>query len=74
MNPVLQIVAEQLCIHSGELSPSTRFDSLDCDSLEFLNILLEVKKQLGVWIEPSESLKISTVGDLAEAIHRRLPC
>lgn len=53
-----------------EVSLSTRFDSMTLDSLEFINLILEISKVLNIDMALEEFLKFETVGDLIDYVSR----
>lgn len=68
---ICAIVASESGREPSEITECVSFDSLDLDSLEFMNILLEVENALGVKIPEDAIPAINTVGDLAEFVALR---
>lgn len=63
---VREEVAAQLGLRESEIEMDSSFEDLGCDSLEWLQIIIEVQAQCGEL--PQESLlSVSTVGDLVRA-------
>ena len=72
MDKVAETVAETLSIEVGELDESTSFDDYDADSLDRLEVLVALEDALGVEIDDDDASQLKTVGDLVDAIERRL--
>ena len=51
-----------------EVTADTLLDSLDIESLDFLDLLLTIQEKFGVIIPDSAVAKINKVGDLAKAV------
>lgn len=47
-----------------QVTAETRLDALDCDSLEYLELILSIERDLGISQEQSQ--QALTVGDLAK--------
>jgi acyl carrier protein len=65
---IRRVIAEELALQE-EPSLDARFDlDLDCDSLDFVNILTRLETLTGVRIEPGTAREIQTVRDLVEYV------
>jgi acyl carrier protein len=53
---------------NSEVLPSTRFDDMGMDSLEFINLLLEVNKSIAMEISLEDFSSMVTVSDLTNHI------
>ena len=59
-------LASQLDIPASEITYDTTFESLGVDSLDTVEMVMDLEEQLGVDLELEE--KIATVGELVEYI------
>ena len=67
---IVKYLSEQLDIPAEKITKDTTFESLGIDSLDTVEMVMDLEADLGVNLEMDE--KISTVGELAEFIESRL--
>jgi acyl carrier protein len=68
---LLQILAEQLDMEVEELTDDKSFtDDLDMDSLDMVEMTVELEQELGVSFEQEKLAEIKTIGDLVELIEK----
>lgn len=70
MTELIQFIAEQT---GKEITAETRLDSLVEDSLEFLELILEVQAKFDVKLPDELFPKLHTVQDLYGAMHGHVP-
>ena len=63
-------LAEQLDIAKEEITPETTFESLGVDSLDTVEMVMDLEDELGVELELEE--KIATVGELVKFVESKL--
>ena len=63
--------AKQLEIDQSEISPESTFESLGIDSLDIMELVMDLESELGIELE-LEDQKIATFGELAEFIDSKL--
>ena len=63
-------LAAQLDIPAEEITRDTTFESLGIDSLDTVEMVMDLEEQLGVDLELEE--KLATVGELVDFIESRL--
>ena len=63
---LVNYAAKQLELDVSEITPDSTFESLGIDSLDIVELLMNVEEEFGVSIEPDPS--IATVGDLIAKI------
>ena len=63
-------LANQLDISPDDITPETTFESLGIDSLDTVEMFMDLEEQLGVELELEE--KVATVGELADYIESKL--
>ncbi|HAW60504.1 MAG TPA: acyl carrier protein [Actinobacteria bacterium] len=67
------IIAEQLGVDEGEISPNTSFvDDLGADSLDIVELVMALEEEFGLEISDEEAEKIGTVGKAVEYIESHL--
>ena len=63
-------LANQLDISPDDITPDTTFESLGIDSLDTVEMVMDLEEQLGVDLELEE--KLSTVGELVSFVASKL--
>lgn len=70
---VAKIIAEKLNIEDKNISLSSRFqEDLGADSLDIVELLMEIEENFGVGISDEESEKLKTVGDAVKVISSKM--
>jgi acyl carrier protein len=73
MTKVQDILIEQLHIQREQITPEARIIAdLQADSLDMVEIAMKAEEQFNFTIPDDEAEKIVTVGDLYEAVGKRL--
>ena len=75
---VLQLIREHLAaeleIEAEHITPETRFkEDLEADSLDLVELVMELEDRYGVRIPDEEAAKILTVGQAADFVADRAP-
>ena len=68
---LVSYAAKQLELSPDEITPESTFESLGIDSLDIVEMLMDLETELGVELE-MEDQKISTFGELADFIESKL--
>ena len=63
-------LANQLDISPDDITPETTFESLGIDSLDTVEMVMDLEEQLGVELELED--KITTVGELVDFVESKL--
>ena len=63
-------LAEQLNVPQDELTMDTTFESLGIDSLDTVEMVMELEEVLGVELELEE--KVSTIGELVAFVESKM--
>ena len=63
-------LAAQLDISADEITRETTFESLGIDSLDTVEMVMDLESELGVDLEMEE--KLNTVGELVDFVESRL--
>ena len=63
-------LANQLDISPDDITPETTFESLGIDSLDTVEMVMDLEEQLGVDLKLEE--KLATVGELVDFVESKL--
>ena len=63
--------AKQLELDAAEITPDSTFESLGIDSLDVVEMIMDLETELGVELE-MEDQKIATFQDLADFVESKL--
>ena len=68
---LVSFAAKQLELDAAEIAPDSTFESLGIDSLDIMELIMDLESELGIELE-LEDQKIATFGELAEFIEAKL--
>ena len=68
---LVSYAAKQLELDPSEITPDSTFESLGIDSLDIVEMIMDLEGELGVELE-MEDQKIETFGELAAFIEAKL--
>lgn len=68
---LLSVVSDQLGVDGKRISASTSFKELGADSLDTVELVMQLEEQFDINIPDDEAEKIQTVADAIRAILRR---
>ena len=68
---LVSYAAKQLELNPDELTPDSTFESLGVDSLDIVEMIMDLESEMGVELE-MEDQKIATFGELAQFIESKL--
>lgn len=69
---VKEILVEQLGVDEDDVKMEASFqDDLDADSLDLVELIMEMEDKFGVKISDEEAEKIATVGDAVKFVEAR---
>ena len=68
---LVSYAANQLELNADEITRESTFESLGIDSLDIVEMIMDLETELGVELE-MEDQKIATFGELAEFIESKL--
>jgi len=67
---LVKLLAEHLEIDAALITADTTFESLGIDSLDTVEMVMELEEELGVQLDLDE--KVTTVGELAAFVEKKL--
>jgi acyl carrier protein len=66
-----RVLVELFEVDESELAPQTKlYDDLDIDSIDTIDLLIELKKFVGKDIDAQAFRNAQTIGDIGEIIYR----
>ena len=68
---LVSYASKQLELNPEDITPESTFESLGIDSLDVVEMIMDLESELGVELE-MEDQKIATFGELAEFIESKL--
>ena len=68
---LVNYAARQLELDASEITPESTFESLGIDSLDIVEMIMDLETELGVELE-MEGQNITTFGELADFINSKL--
>ena len=68
---LVSFAAKQLELDAAEIAPDSTFESLGIDSLDIMELIMDLESELGIELE-LEDQKVATFGELAEFIDSKL--
>ena len=68
---LVSYAAKQLELDAAEITPESTFESLGIDSLDIVEMIMDLESELGVELD-LEDQRITTFGELAEFIDTKV--
>ena len=68
---LVSYACKQLELDASEITPDSTFESLGIDSLDIVEMIMDLESELGIELE-MEDQKIATFGELAAFIENKL--
>ncbi len=68
---LVNYASKQLDLDASEITPESTFESLGIDSLDVVEMIMDLESELGVELD-LEDQKIATFGELADFIETKL--
>ena len=69
LGKIQEITADRLGVDEGDVTPEASFrDDLEADSLDLVELIMELEEQFGMEIPDEEAEKITTVDEAVEYV------
>ncbi|MEV5277560.1 acyl carrier protein [Streptomyces sp. NPDC051994] len=65
---LIQILTDKYGLPGEDLSPETRFDALEFDSLVMVELAVILERRLGIPVTDDELLSVESIGEAAELL------
>ena len=72
LEKIISYLAQQLDISADELNAGTTFESLNLDSLDMAEMIIDMEEEVGVDFEIDGEVRLETIGELADYIEDKL--
>ena len=69
---IISYLSEQLDIPAEDINRDTTFESLHLDSLDMVEMVMDMEEELCVDFEMEGKLNVETIGELADLIEEKL--
>lgn len=67
---VAALVAKKLSVEEDELTPETTFEDLGADSLDVVELVMELEEEFDLTISDDDADKIKSIGDAVAYIEK----
>ena len=69
LDKIAQVLSEQLGVDKGQITESSKIvEDLGADSLDVVELLMNLEEEYGVTVSDEDAGSISTVGDIVKLI------
>jgi acyl carrier protein len=72
LNKIIEIIAQTLGKNKEEIKLETTFESLGCDDLDNVEIIMEVENIFNIKIADEDAESLKTVNDLVSYVEKKL--
>ncbi len=72
LEKIISYLAQQLDVSADDLDANTTFESLNLDSLDMAEMIIDMEEEVGVDFEIDGEVRLETIGELAEYIEDKL--
>ena len=69
-NKLVSYAAKQLELDASEITPDSTFESLGIDSLDTVEMVMDLEDELGIELELEE--KVATIGELVAFVESKM--
>ena len=71
---IVSILTDSFEIETARITPEARlYDDLDIDSIDAVDLIVQLKPLLGRNLQPDAFTAVRTVQDIVDVVHRLLP-
>ena len=72
LNKIISYLAQTLDISPDDMDADTTFESLNLDSLDMAEMIIDMEEEVGVDFEIDGEVRLETIGELADYIEDKL--
>ena len=72
LNKIISYLSQQLDISPDSMDANTTFESLNLDSLDMAEMIVDMEEEVGVDFEIEGEVRLETLGELADYIEEKL--
>ena len=72
LNKIISYLSEQLDVPAHTMNANTTFESLNLDSLDMAEMIIDMEEEVGIDFEIDGELRLETIGELADFIEDKL--
>ncbi len=72
LDKIISYLAQQLDVPADNLDADTTFESLNLDSLDMAEMIIDMEEEVGVDFEIDGEVRLETIGELADYIEDKL--
>lgn len=72
LDKIISYLAQALDISPDDLDADTTFESLNLDSLDMAEMIIDMEEEVGVDFEIDGEVRLETIGELADYIEDKL--
>lgn len=72
LEKIITYLSEQFEIPAEDLDRNTTFESLHLDSMDMVEMMMDMEEELGIDFEQEGKLEVTTIGELADFIEKKL--
>ena len=72
MNETRQVIIDNLGVTPVEITENTVIDSLGADSLDRMEIAMDIEDKFDITIDDETTFEVKTVGELVDVIEKKL--
>ncbi len=74
MDKISDVIADKLGVEPSKITPEAKFvEDLGADSLDTVELIMQLEDEFNIEIPDEEAEKLTTVGSVAEYIDKHLP-
>lgn len=70
-NKIIEILADKLKTKRDAVSRSTKFQELGADSLDMVEIIMQIEEQFGIEVKDEDAEKLTTIGEAVDYVHEQ---
>ncbi|MEE9162087.1 MAG: acyl carrier protein [Candidatus Neomarinimicrobiota bacterium] len=74
LDKISDVIADKLGVEPSKITPEAKFvEDLGADSLDTVELIMQLEDEFNIEIPDEEAEKLTTVGSVAEYIDKNLP-